>query len=207
MNKVLRNRLAPIVLVGVLALAGCAGKVPAVPGSFAEAAQKPKLSIPKQFASEQAKRDFAVKAVEDGHYAEANQLLTESVAKDPNSLAYQRLGTARYNLADYQGAIDAWTKAADMDTSVTSEMRNNIGNALRDLRKTTEAEAAYRKALELDPERTTAAINLASMLKDQGRLKEALDLLEKARAVNKMDPTLPSLVENYRKLAESNAKS
>ena len=52
-------------------------------------------------------------------------------------------------------------------------LRNNYGNMLRDLGKTEEAKAAYRKALEEDPKLVVAYVNLAALLATEGKKDEA----------------------------------
>jgi tetratricopeptide (TPR) repeat protein len=194
------SKVAALLVVGGLLMVGCSkAATPATPPAAAEQNQRPPLSIPAQFESEQAKRDFAVKAVDDGYYEEAKKLLEETVAKEPNALAYKGLGTANYNVDDLQDAITAWNKAAELDPSAFAEMQNNIGNALRDLKKVAEAEAAYRTALSTDPTRWTAATNLAMLLKGQDRVNEAIAVLEEAVSNNKDIPPLVSLLDNLKK--------
>lgn len=202
------SKLAALLVAGSLLAVGCSkGATPTTPPAAAEQNQKPPLSIPAQFESEQAKLDFAAKAVDDGYYEEAKKLLEETVAKEPNALAYKRLGTANYNVNDLQGAIEAWTKAIELDPGAPGEMRNNIGNALRDLEQYEKAEAAYREALQAEPTRWTAAVNMAGMLKDQGELAKAVAVLENAGQANTDVVDLQIMLQNYRQeLATYNAK-
>jgi len=62
-------------------------------------------------------------------------------------------------------------------------VQNDLGNLLLLARRTDEAEAAYRRALELDPKRTSALFNLALLEQDKGRLKEARQHLEQVIAI------------------------
>lgn len=190
-------------LTASLAFAGCSGrKAPAVAGTTDTAVpaanQKPPLVVPSAFASIADKQDFAVRAVADGYYAEAKPLLESVVASEPTPLAYGRLGTARYNVGELEEAIEAWKKAAEMDPGMTGEALNNAGNALRDLKRLAEAEAHYRKALEVEPTRWTAATNLAVILKSQDRSAEAITVLEQALANNKEVPPLASLLSDLK---------
>ena len=57
---------------------------------------------------------------------------------------------------------------------------NNLGTCLRELKRPEEAEAVYRKALELGPNNPDTLDNLALALKDLDRLDEAADLLRRA---------------------------
>jgi Tfp pilus assembly protein PilF len=63
---------------------------------------------------------------------------------------------------------------------------NDLGNLLLLAQKPAEAEAAYRRALELDPDKVSALFNLGLVLHQRGALKDARQLYE--RAV-KVDPS------------------
>lgn len=188
--------LASLSLTG---LAGCSkqGGQPEPKPAVAEQA-KPPLEIPKQFASMTERQVFAAGAVHNGYYAEAKVVLEAAIAVDPAALSYQLLGTSLYNLRDYKGAMDAWAKAAERDQTLKGEMQNNIGNALRDSGQLAEAEAAYLSALKIEPTRWTAAINLAALLKDADRLKEAVQILEKAASNNPEVKELGDFLSTYK---------
>jgi tetratricopeptide repeat protein len=62
---------------------------------------------------------------------------------------------------------------------------NDLGNLLLLARHAKEAEEAYRKAVELDPNKTSALFNLGLLLQQRGELREALRLYEQ---VVKLDP-------------------
>jgi len=62
---------------------------------------------------------------------------------------------------------------------------NDLGNLLLLVPEPAEAEAAYRKAVELDPEKTTALFNLGLLLQQRGELREAAELY---RRVLKLEP-------------------
>lgn len=192
----LRNKLWIAATVIVVLVAGCTGK--GKPADSPNAANdRPPLVVPKTFASDKAKMDFAGNAVLTGYYAEAMPLLEQSLTTEPNAVGYVRLGTAKYNMQQYEGAIQAWTKAAELDPTLVGEMRNNSGNALRDWGKVTEAEGAYRAALAVEPTRWNAAVNLAAMLKENGRLPEAIEVLRAAVPANQQVPDLKLLIESY----------
>jgi tetratricopeptide (TPR) repeat protein len=57
---------------------------------------------------------------------------------------------------------------------------NDLGNVLLLASQPAEAEAAYRKAIELDPDKTTALFNLGLLLQQRGELREALELYRRA---------------------------
>lgn len=57
---------------------------------------------------------------------------------------------------------------------------NDLGNLLVLASRTDEAEAAYRKAIELDPNKASALFNLGLLLQQRGELREAAKLYEGA---------------------------
>ena len=59
-------------------------------------------------------------------------------------------------------------------------MFNDFGNLLMLVPQATEAEAAYRKAIELDPNKASALFNLGLLLQQRGELREAYDLYQRA---------------------------
>ena len=72
-------------------------------------------------------------------------------------------------------------------------LRNRLGNTLRDLGRTTEAEAQYRAALSADPTLAAAYLNLAELLWRSGREQEALRVLDEGLAAVPEDRRGPLL--------------
>ena len=56
-----------------------------------------------------------------------------------------------------------------------AEAHNNLGNALKDLRRLDEATASCQKALNIKPDYPDAHNNLAIVLNSSGRRSEALE--------------------------------
>ncbi len=85
-----------------------------------------------------------------------------------------------------------WQNELTLWTAVTDRMQDhplpylNLGLALADAGRTSEAEAAYRRALALDPPDTTrqrTSIDLGLLLLERGALEEAEDLFTRANAI------------------------
>ena len=72
----------------------------------------------------------------------------------------------------------------------------NLGVVQYDLNKLNAAEQAYKKALELKPKYTKAALNLANVLEEKGEINEAAEALLQAFKQNRYCTTL--LREYYR---------
>jgi LPS sulfotransferase NodH/glycosyltransferase involved in cell wall biosynthesis len=100
----------------------------------------------------QASFYLATALLELGGAVESISLLSEAVRLNPRDeyVAYDR--------------ADAW---------------QSLGHAYEELGREAEAETAYRTALDLMPESPSAAVNLAGLLIDRGRLDEAERLVER----------------------------
>ena len=84
--------------------------------------------------------------------------------------------------ADAMAALAAWQRGEVTPTEALRRLwpvvcdaadHSNLGALLRALGKRTEAEAAYRRAIMLDPRFASAPYNLGNLLTDAGRLEEA----------------------------------
>lgn len=206
MRSRLLIKLTPVVLAIAIALSGCAGKTASRNGTEETTSNRPPLAVPKAFDDTSAKRAFALQAIMDGYYAEAHQLLEQTAKEDPTAESYQILGTGRYNVQDLAGAMEAWRTAMELNPNLTGEMLNNVGNALRDQGKIDEALSHYRNALQTEPTRWTAAINMAMVLKVDGHLTEAIAELESAASANKEVTQLTSLLKDFKEELASSQK-
>ncbi len=108
--------------------------------------------------------------------------------------ARERLSRARFH--EHRGALDSAFSdyAAARDAGVeNSSLEVRIGNLHRALGRPAEAEAAYRRALELDEQNGRACNNLAYLLAEQNRsLDEAVALARKAMI---LEPTNPMAMD------------
>ena len=81
-------------------------------------------------------------------------------------------------------AIEAQQRLA-AERPQDAAVANDLGNLLLLVPKPDEAEAAYRKAIELDPDRASALYNLGLLLQQRGALREAM---QDYRRVVKVEP-------------------
>jgi hypothetical protein len=78
------------------------------------------------------------------------------------------------------------TKAIEAQRRLVTEhpqdpaVYNDLGNLLMLVPQTADAEAAYRKAIELDPDKASALFNLGLLLQQRGDQREAEDLFQRA---------------------------
>ena len=110
---------------------------------------------------------------------------------------------AHYNigitLADKGNVLDAmqsYERAIELCPTY-AEAHNNIGVLLKGQGKLEEAISAYRRSLQCNPNFSLASSNLSLALceygckiKEQGRLKEAIDLIEEALFYNQKSPEI-----------------
>jgi len=106
----------------------------------------------------------------------------EAKAKaNPNDVtALLDLAVAYYNLDRIQEAATLYEQMLKLGEDAT--LRNNYGNMLRDLGRTEEAKAAYRKALDEDPTLVVGYVNLSGVLAAEGKKDEAYTVLDEGIA-------------------------
>ncbi len=128
-------------------------------------------------------------------------------AKKPDSpQAAYLLGAAVLGKGQPQEALQLLTQAL-VGGAVTPEMHRSHGDALAQLGRLPEAEAAYRRALSQRPNYAEATLGLAGTLASQGQRKAAIDLLTQARAAAPDNPkvrfALAGVLASEGKLAEA----
>lgn len=110
-------------------------------------------------------------------YASSIPELQKAVDANPTDLvALQNLAVAQYNSDRLDDAAATYQKMLVIKDDPT--VHNNYANVLRDLKKTDQAIAEYRKAIEGNPALASAYINLASLYVSQKNVTEAQKVLE-----------------------------
>lgn len=112
------------------------------------------------------------------------------VQRPKNGELLANLATALKQAGRREEALECFRRAVGT-VRAPPEVWFNFGNLLAELKQLAEAEAAYRKALELDPGLYRAATNLANLLSDLKRTDEAIELHR--RAIAAAIGNLPSL--------------
>jgi Tfp pilus assembly protein PilF len=106
-------------------------------------------------------------------YAEAVALLRRAAALRPDdALIHNNLGSALGESGDLEGAVDAFQRASDAEPDLAASWFN-LGKACDALLRSGESDAAYARALAIDPSHLPARIMRANVLKTLGRLDEA----------------------------------
>jgi TonB family protein len=102
---------------------------------------------------EEARRLYrsGIKAMKDGKYHDAVELLETSTARDPhNSSSFNELGRAYLQLNELPQAVIAFRKATEINREDPYAF-NNLGLALMREKKFDEAVPAFQKQLEINP--------------------------------------------------------
>jgi len=93
------------------------------------------------------------------------------------------LGLAHNEQGDSEAAMKLWRRSLEIDAT-RADANDNIGHALLLRDEYAQAEEYFRKALAIDPTLATANFRLASALVHQGKLREAITVLEKAHSLS-----------------------
>ncbi len=119
-----------------------------------------------------------------GRFEDAKSRAEKALAKDPKNVpATLLLGNAMAGLKDFEGAVKELEEAAQLDPSASAAY-TSLGAVLQ-LQKGTrpQAEAAFRKAVEIAPNTAATHLSLAQYLMGTGAVKEAESELVKAHEV------------------------
>lgn len=85
---------------------------------------------------------------------------------------YLRAGVQKYQSKDYQGALDIWRQGLSVNHD--AQFYQNIGAALRKLRRVEEASLLYREAIASFPQLTPLRMNYINFLTEQADWGRAL---------------------------------
>jgi len=125
-----------------------------------------------------------------------------SVTTDEAHLVPLRQAMRLHIAGQLAAAIPVYRQALEQERSLAA--LNNLGAALRDLKRPEEAAPLFREALDLDPGFPDAQLNLGLSLQDIGDdeaaaplLKRALDLLPPPTAGKPVDPRTLQALKGY----------
>ncbi len=118
-----------------------------------------------------------------GRFPDAQVEFQKAVELDPTYAdAYHNLGSAYAEQGKWEEAITAYKKALAQTIYSTPETTyNNLGYAYWALDRRTEAEEAFRAALQLEPKLVPSHFWLGVLLQKEGRKEEARQHFQAAR--------------------------
>ncbi len=129
-------------------------------------------------------------AMTRGIYSEALDFLYKATVLYPDNKDYTySLAVALQETGHLEEAVRIYEKIPELP-----ESQNNLGNLYRTQGNDEKAEAAFDKALELNPQMTWAMLNKALLKRSQRQMKTALFLLEHAIQID------PHFVEGWYQL-------
>lgn len=136
---------------------------------------------PKDAARFEARLKEAAKAYEAERYTEARKILAALAERMPaNSAVRELLGLTYYRLGRWKDAINELEAFRSMERS--TEQHPVLADCYRALKRWDDAEALWDELREMSPSAelvTEGRIVAAGALADRGRLREAIDLLDK----------------------------
>jgi tetratricopeptide (TPR) repeat protein len=106
-------------------------------------------------------------------------LLDRALSQGDSAETRLLMGAAHLRADDPQAARDELRRAAELNPALPG-VYSLLGQALQRMSDGAGAEAAYRKALEQDPNDFDANLQLGTIRKDEGRFEEALAYLTRA---------------------------
>jgi tetratricopeptide (TPR) repeat protein/TolB-like protein len=130
-----------------------------------------------------------------GEHGKAEPVLKAALRVNPSYETHNNLGTVYYALGDYEQAATEWRAALDGGAR-EAIVSSNLGDALRQLKRTAEAHEAYQQAIERGrrrtesrPDDTEARAGLAMALGGDGQCAAARAEAARATADGRVGPT------------------
>ncbi len=123
----------------------------------------------------------------EGNIEATEKHLSDSLAYQPSLDAYQRLAAIHIRKKKDQSAAELMERALSMKTlneSVRFELHKACGNCWLRSEKMKEAEAHYRKAIEIQPSSDSVLANLGALCLQMGRIDEAAQAFQNALGTN-----------------------
>ena len=132
----------------------------------------------------------ATEDVQQGRCKEALPKLQAIVKKDPHN--FPALSLAGFCLRQdgrTESALNLFQRAAK-ENDLNAVPIADAAGCLLDLGRKAEAEKEYRRALALDPSLSSAATNLARLLRQRGERKESQEVLDRALRAGAHEPEI-----------------
>ena len=110
------------------------------------------------------------------HFEKATQLSPKSAE------VHEFLGESLRKMNQHEKAVISLQRAIEIEE--TARRYDLLAGSLADLDRWPEAEAAFRRVAELEPNNSQALVNIGATLANQQKLQEALRFFEQAVSVN-----------------------
>lgn len=175
------------------------GAILAEQGKHAQAVDELKKAVEQHKEFPKAWFRLGVSQIAEKQYVDGVASLTESInldarmkigAEDPGGAAYHALGDLYLRFYFYDKALKVYANGIENNPTVARLHRGQGVSQLK-LKRFADAEASFKKAVELDRTSGTAYFNLAIAQRELGKTKEALDSLQKF--LSKADPNVDAV--------------
>ena len=171
------------VMARAYARAGAAG----VEGVLREAVERHEKALPSDKPIPECLA-LGKKKVSEAKYDEAKAIYTHVLGRDPgNAEAMSQLGIVAACIGRPRDGLQMMARAVELQPRVPL-FHNNMGELLRLLGRLSEAEAAFRESLRLNPTDAGIISVLGLTLAQQGRVDEGLRLCRDALALGSQTP-------------------
>jgi len=151
--------------------------------------------------------------IQSGRLLEAQKDAEESLRQNPNDIGARRLlarvftsriGDRQQQRIDedmLKKAIEQYQKISELDPKDTESLVM-LGRLQKVAQNSVDAEKAYKKALEIEPENEDALTGLAMVFADRGENSQAADILKKLAEKNPSQKSLRALGAAYEQMKE-----
>jgi tetratricopeptide (TPR) repeat protein len=117
----------------------------------------------------------------DGQAALAEKVINPIMAGQDSAEKHMLLGTAKFGARDYQGALEDFRKAAEMNPGL-AEVNSYYGQALFSNGHTEESRAIFERELARNPNDFQSNVHVGLLLKQEQKYDDALKFLKRAQA-------------------------
>ena len=133
-----------------------------------------------------------------GRHSEAIEASKRAVSLRPSAESYFNIGLASYYLKQYREAADAYKQAIKLDPYNAADAHYALGLVYRDWGKADDEIQAYKQAIRLRPDYTSAYERLGSRYVKSKKFGEAVEVFRQLSALKPGDAAPPnSLGEAY----------
>lgn len=140
-----------------------------------------------------------------GRHAEAIDASRKAVNIRPSAESYFNIGLASYYLKQYREAADAYRQAIKLDPYNAADAHYALGLVYRDWGKADDEIQAYKQAIRLRPDYTSAYERLGSRYVKSKKFTEAVEVFKQLASLKPGDAgPLNSLGEVYVELSKMN---
>ena len=140
-----------------------------------------------------------------GRHTEAIEASRKAVNLRPSSESYFNIGLANYYLKQYREAADAYKQAIRLDPYNAADAHYALGLVYRDWGKADDEIQAYKQAIKLKPDYTSAYERLGSRYFRSKRYSEAVEVYKQLASLKPGDANpINSLGETYLEMGKTN---